>query len=75
MAIINKTALYFKQVASVIGDEAAEIELQKVIDSGIGFYGDRDVDHLSLVFIFSDSPQGGGFWRDIEDKSKSLGYV
>lgn len=67
MATINKNAIYFKQVASVIGDEQAEIELQKVIDSGKFCEDEDDLDMVS-AFSFGSSPQGFRFWSKIADE-------
>ena len=52
----------FKQVASVLGDKQAKVELKAVIDSGIAF-GDRE--DVIDCFDWSSSPQGRSFWCDV----------
>jgi len=73
MATLNKQATYFKQVADVIGEEQAEIELQKVIDYGIGFDDEEDVS-ITSAFIFHESPQGFTFWSEISDEVEGLDW-
>lgn len=51
----------FEQVASVIGDEAAIRELGLIKD-----WNDK-TDNLAGAFIWGRSPQGVGFWNDIDD--------
>ena len=53
----------FKQVANVIGEEAADIELEKVIKSGR--HPNKTVDDISRSFNFDETPQGSEFWWDI----------
>lgn len=72
MATISKTAFYFKQVAEVIGEEAAEIELQRVIDSGCLFTATCDSDDLWCAFTFSRTPHGLAFWAEIADRYESI---
>ena len=53
----------FKQVANVIGEESAEIELRQVIKSGRHI--NKTVDDISRSFNFDETPQGSEFWWDI----------
>lgn len=64
----------FKQVAAVIGEERAEIELQKVLDNTSQIeltteYGftENSLKECELLncFDFDGSPQGWDFWCDI----------
>lgn len=62
-----KDLVCFVEVAKVIGEENATIELQKVIDSSI------DIDksyELPSAFVWEYSPQGTDFWSTI-DRSKN----
>ena len=55
----------FKQVADVIGEESAEIELEKVIKSGVDITTTSET--IDNTFIFSETPQGSEFWWDISN--------
>ena len=57
----------FDEVAEVIGEDAAERELQRVIDCGlVGAKHDESSDS-SLVYCFTwaDTPQSEKFWIDV----------
>ena len=54
----------FQEVADVIGEENAEVELQKVIDSEDTVWDEPDQD-LIQSFIWGTSPQGDDFWRSV----------
>lgn len=54
----------FKNVASVIGKDAAEVELQKVIDLGREDLVSEELD-LMGAFYWRGTPQGHEFWYDI----------
>ena len=56
----------FRQVADVIGEYAAEVELQKVIDSESTCWDFPDEDLLAS-FVWSSTPQGGLFWNSIDN--------
>lgn len=53
----------FNRVADKIGEEKAEIELQKVIDSGITVNPNTDI--LAEAFHWELTPQGSKFWYDM----------
>jgi len=58
-----KNAKCFKEVAEVIGEEAAEKELKKVADACSDFDSDFS---LASAFVWKDTPQGEDFWCDIQ---------
>ena len=66
-----KKAKCFEEVAEVIGEEAAEIELQKVVEAGIEFYAG---DYLRSAFGWITAPQGGDFWADVHEGTLPEGY-
>lgn len=72
-----KDMFCFKEVASIIGEEQAEIELGKVIKDfyGFGMYSYETLISEKLInsFPWSSSPQRAGFWCDIDDKLDELG--
>jgi len=56
----------FEEVANVIGEDAAEYELQRVI--GCDLVGEDWRERKTIAtFIWSDTPQGGGFWFSVND--------
>jgi len=55
----------FKQVADVIGEEAAEIELEKVLIYTNGCVGNTKAENVLYYFVFGETPQGSEFWWDI----------
>lgn len=61
----------FEQVASVIGPELAEYELQRVIDSGINV---RLEGELLRSFDFAASPQEYDFWKHVNYGENPYGY-
>tara|TARA_Y100000593_G_scaffold94032_1_gene191288 strand:- start:65892 stop:66449 length:558 start_codon:yes stop_codon:yes gene_type:complete len=64
----------FQQVADVIGEEAAEVELQKVIDYEGAVWINLEED-LVDSFVWDATPQGGRFWDNIDDGYIPEGYV
>lgn len=54
----------FENVASVIGKDDAEVELQKVIDLEMENLLSDEPD-LMGAFYWMDTPQGHEFWYDI----------
>ncbi|QXN60148.1 hypothetical protein KUA24_81 [Vibrio phage HNL01] len=62
-----KETRVFRQVASVIGEEQAEIELIKASES----WTDRDIESIEVgldltrSFIWTDTVQGKDFWSAI----------
>lgn len=66
----NKDSLWFKQVIRKLGDEQAIDELTKAFMncehcSTMDEFIEED-DAIGCLFKWSDSPQGHGFWEDIE---------
>lgn len=57
----------FREVADVIGEEAAEIELQRVIDYPKDLIGEDSNESLTGCFYWDDTPQGSRFWIDISN--------
>lgn len=59
----------FEEVAKVIGEDAAEIELRTVIDNGsVGAEQDESPEaDLLFCFTWENTPQGERFWRRIRD--------
>ena len=56
----------FEEVANVIGEDAAEYELQRVI--GCDLVGEEWRERKTIAtFIWSDTPQGSGFWFSVND--------
>ena len=65
----------FQEVADVIGEDAAEIELQRVIDSGIiEDLSCIETKEVSGAFTWVSSPQGQAFWDAIDDGVKPENY-
>jgi hypothetical protein len=56
-----KALKFFPQVAAVIGEEQSQIELTKVLHSGIEF----DDRYLINAFVWEESPQCNCFWMTI----------
>lgn len=72
MSVINEEALYFKQVAHVLGREKAIEELEKAaVTSGDEWLGENTHDDelgaigLAEVMWWCDTPQGEEFWQNI----------
>lgn len=61
-----KSTPLFKQVAAVIGEEKAQIELAIAYHEYSGY--DEFEFHKDLIgsFVWSDSPQGHDFWESID---------
>jgi len=58
-----KTLPCFPQVASVIGESSAQIELFKAIHSDCEF--DKSKSKITSAFSWIKTPQGYNFWRRI----------
>ncbi len=72
---IDKNALYFKQVAKVIGEEAAELELQKAWDArDCRLACFQEEQGILQAFPWGLSPQGQDFWCDISCGKVPKGY-
>ena len=56
----------FQQVANVIGGQAAEIELWKVIDCGGECNLSVTNSYVDDAFVWDDAPQGYSFWLSID---------
>lgn len=64
----------FQEVADVIGEDAAEIELQRVIDYPENDIG-NDIDECLInCFSWDSTPQGIDFWDAIDDGVKPESY-
>ena len=56
-----KSTPLFKQVAAVIGEEGAQVELAEVAHSTSVEFNKS----LYKSFYWTNSPQGGVFWQDV----------
>lgn len=61
----------WKQVADVIGEERASIELQKVIDSGCTSLS-ASGNNIFEAFIWTETPQGLDFWWQIDEGNGNI---
>ena len=66
-AIKPKDLACFKEVADVLGEESTAIELKKVIDRKDCHFGRFLDESLLDSFAWHESPQGHGFWEDIDN--------
>lgn len=65
----------FQQVADVIGEEAAEVELHRVIDCPKDLIVDDAGESLIEAFLWDDTPQGSSFWGAIDYGLIPEGYT
>ena len=58
----------FKEVASIIGEEEAERELNRLSEEDIEFISSDKACALRTAFSWGRSPQGHVFWKNIQIK-------
>jgi len=73
-AITPRSLRCFREVADVIGEEAAEIELQRVIDYPENDIGNDVGERLINCFCWHSTPQGTDFWSSISNYEKPKNY-
>ena len=62
-----KSTPLFKQVAAVIGEERAQIELAIAYHGYNSRGGFEFCDPLNIAFTWRRTPQGRSFWQSIHD--------